>query len=37
MDNIKMDLREIGWLFNVKCKWEHKVKGDVSNAPHTDV
>jgi hypothetical protein len=25
------------YLFKVKCKWEHKVKGDVSNAPHTDV
>jgi translation initiation factor IF-1 len=25
------------YLFKVKCKWEHKVKGGVSNAPHADV
>jgi hypothetical protein len=25
------------YLFKVKCKWEQKVKGDASNAPHTDV
>jgi hypothetical protein len=24
------------YLFKVKCKWEHKVKGDVSNALHSD-
>jgi translation initiation factor IF-1 len=36
-----MDVEKIkalgNYLFKVKCKWEHKVKGDVSNAPHTEV
>jgi hypothetical protein len=25
------------YLFKVKCKWEHKVKGDVNSSPPTDM
>jgi hypothetical protein len=35
-----LDVRKIkilgSYLFQVKCKWERKVKGDVSNALHLD-